>query len=220
MQVVYWLNQVPDCNIGLPANENNLFILDVDVHDTNGLESFDRLCKDLEIEEPKTLIQQTPSGGLHYIFKSDDELKDVLNNSNCFKNYKGVDIRTKGYIAVFPSKIKDKEYRFLNNYEPQEIPQKLKDFILENVGTRKEIKNKTYERPVHVDVGDRDNQMFLYINDLYFHTRLNEDEIRILAEYFNESVFDKPLPASVINYKIRKVFSKDRGSCLYIKLDE
>ena len=43
MQIIYWLDKIPKCNIGLPANENNLFIIDVDVHDINGLESFNRL---------------------------------------------------------------------------------------------------------------------------------------------------------------------------------
>ena len=219
MQVVYWLNNVPECNIGLPANENNLFILDLDTHNVNGLESFERLCQDLGIEEPKTLKQKTPSGGVHYIFKSDSELSNVVNCANCFDNYKGIDLRTSGYIVVEPSVINGKKYEFLNNLTPSEMPIKLKEFILENVGVKTSEK-KPYSRPKKVDVGDRDNQMFLYINDLYYHTRLDEDEIRILAEYFNESVLEKPLPERVIDYKIRKVFQKDRGSCLFIKLNE
>lgn len=220
MQIIYWLDKVPMCNIGLPANENNLFIIDVDVHDTNGLESFQRLCNDLNIKEPNTLKQQTPSGGIHYIFKSDDELKQLSNCANCFENYKGVDIRTAGYVVVYPSSINGNNYKFLNDTEPQEMPKELKEFVLNNVSTKTELKKSEYKKPTHVDVGDRDNQMFVYINNLYFHNRLSEEEIKVLAEHFNETVFDKPLPQSVIDYKIRKVFTKDRGECIYVKLSE
>ena len=97
MQVLYWLENAKNCNIGLPANENNLFIIDIDMHEINGLDSFNRLCQDLGINEINTLSQKTPSGGIHYIFKSDEELKEVINNSNCFKNYQGRDIITNGY---------------------------------------------------------------------------------------------------------------------------
>ena len=68
-------------------------------------------------------------------------------------------------------------------------------------------------------VGDRDNQMFQYIYDLYYKTRLDIDEIRVLCEYFNENILERPLPQSVIDYKIKKIFEKDRGNCLFIKID-
>lgn len=218
-QILYWYEHDHDMNFAIPCYENNLFVLDLDTHNINGLESFERLCRDLGIEEPKTLKQKTPSGGIHYIFKSDDDLMKVNGLANAFNDYKGIDLRNRNYILAEPSKINGKKYEFLNNLTPNEMPTKLKEFILENVGVKTSEK-KPYLRPKKVDVGDRDNQMFLYINDLYYHTRLDEDEIRILAEYFNESVLEKPLPERVIDYKIRKVFQKDRGSCVFVKLTE
>lgn len=217
MQIIYWLTQTPDCNIGLPANENNLFILDIDVHDANGIESFRQLLDNLNIDKINTLTQITPSGGYHYIFKSDDDLCQVLNTSNCFAGYPGIDCRTKGYVVVYPSKINEKEYKFINDIPPQPMPKALKDFILSTGISKKD--SFVYKKPTKVLVGDRDNQMFQYIYDLYYKTRLDIDEIRVLCEYFNENILERPLPQSVIDYKIKKIFEKDRGNCLFIKID-
>ena len=49
MQLVYWNEHARDCNWGLPANENNLFIIDLDTHeeDKNGIINFNKLCEDI-----------------------------------------------------------------------------------------------------------------------------------------------------------------------------
>ena len=33
MQILYWSEHAKNCNWGMPATENNLFIIDLDVHD-------------------------------------------------------------------------------------------------------------------------------------------------------------------------------------------
>ena len=101
MQVLYWYENNHNYNWGLPAEPNNLFILDVDCKEGQcGKDSLARLMYDLDIDITKTLIQKTASGGLHLIYKSDVELNQVLNSSNSFENYPNIDIRTKGYIVV------------------------------------------------------------------------------------------------------------------------
>ena len=179
LQVLYWLENAKNCNIGLPANENDLFIIDIDMHEINGLESFQRLCNDLGIDNIDTLSQKTPSGGIHYIFKSDDELKNVLNSSNCFKDYKGIDIRTRGYILVEPSVINGVSYK-LDMREIKEIPNALKTFILEN-NNDCVIERKEYVRPVEVEKGNRDTSLFDYLNQLYYKTKLTKEEILLLG---------------------------------------
>ena len=114
MQVLYWYENAKGCNWGLPASENDLFIIDLDVHNENGVENFFRLTNDLGIIV-KTLLQITPSGGMHLIFKSDNDLKNVPNSSNSFPNCPGVDLRTKGYIVVEPSIINGNCYTFYND---------------------------------------------------------------------------------------------------------
>lgn len=218
MQVLYWLENAKNCNIGLPANENNLFIIDIDMHDVNGLDSFNRLCNDLGIDEIHTLKQTTPSGGIHYIFKSDEELKQVLNSANCFKDYKGIDIRTRGYILVEPSTINGVPYK-LDMAEITEMPIELRTFILNNNKDVK-IERKEYERPTKVEKGNRDTSLFDYINNLYFKTKLNKEEILLLAHQFNQTVCEPPLGDNVVEYKVNKIFQKQRTKFILIYLGD
>lgn len=228
-QVLYWYTSCPDCNWGLPCTPNNLFVLDLDVHDEkkNGIVSMNMIVDELYKlefavsynEVCDTAIQETPSGGRHIIYYSDDELKNVSNGSNVFENYQGIDIRTDGYIVVSPSKINNKRYKFINT-NIKNMDDLLKKFILENANLKTEKKKQPYKKPTHVDVGDRDNQLFGYINDLYFKTRLDYEEILILAKHFNETVFDKPFSDKTVEYKVKKAFEKDRGSCIFVKISE
>lgn len=217
-QVLYWLENAKNCNIGLPANENNLFIIDIDMHDVDGMSNFKRLCDDLGIEDIDTLSQTTPSGGKHYIFFSDDELKEVANSANCFSNYKGIDIRTKGYILVEPSMINGVPYK-LDMKDIKSVPLPLRRFILDN---NKEIieERKEYEKPKEVEKGGRDNALFDYITNLYYKTRLDKEDIELLAYNFNRNVCTPPLTDNVVAYKLKKLFRKPRYKIIIIGLNE
>ena len=48
-QILYWYNTDNNINIGLPATPNDLFILDLDVHDgnKNGVKNFEKLINDI-----------------------------------------------------------------------------------------------------------------------------------------------------------------------------
>lgn len=221
-QCLYWFESNHNLNYGLPCIENNLFVLDLDTHkvEENGIDNFDKLCNDLDIEKPDTLMQRTKSGGIHIIFQSDDELKQVCGTANAFKDYPGIDLRNSNYIVVEPSIIDNIPYKFLNNIEPQPMPQKLKDYILANA-EKKGKERKPYEKPTEIVLtGNRDEQVFAYVNDLYYKTRLDIDEISLLAHHFNETMLDEPLDDKVIDYKIKKIFQKDRTKCLFIKLPD
>ena len=220
LQILYWFESNHDMNFGLPCKENGLFVLDLDRHNTeqDGVENFKRLCKDLKIELPNTLIQETPSNGLHYIFKSDDALKQINGVANAFVNYPGIDIRNSNYIVVAPSKINGKQYRFINDIEPQKMPLKLQEYIVKNAGTKTEHKKTPYEKPKEVYKGNRDTSLFEYINHLYFKTTLDEDEILILAKHFNEEILEEPFSERDVKYKVKKAFEKPRGEFLIIRL--
>lgn len=225
MQVLYWYTQQPDCNWGLPCTPNNIFVLDLDVHDENknGVDNFGKICDkiftDNDYDNDIQCVQMTPSGGEHHIFKTDDELKNVSNGANVFKDYQGIDIRTDGYILVSPSEINGKRYSFetIGGCVPQTMHRKLKKFVIENAGLKTEKKQTEYKKPTSVDVGDRDNQLFGYINNLYFNTKLDYDEILTLALYFNENVFDTPFNEKKVVYKVKKAFDKDRPEFIIMK---
>lgn len=235
IQVLYWLINAPGCNWGLPATPNNLFIIDLDVHNenANGVENFDKIIDRLfmdkdgfagdlydEFMEMAPLEQVTPSGGHHLIFQSDDELKQVPNCSNAFKDYPGIDLRTSGYVVVEPSEINGKKYIFdtIPSAPPKMHP-KLKKFILENVGTKQENKKTPYVKPKNVETGDRDNQIFKYINQIYYKTRLDYDEVLTLAKHFNEEILEEPFSDRDVEYKVKRAFEKDRGKVIFVKID-
>jgi hypothetical protein len=236
MQVLYWLENAPDCNWGLPATPNNLFIIDLDVHDPekNGVKNFDKIIDKLFMDadgfagdlydewcDMGPLEQVTPSGGHHLIFQTDDELRQVPNCSNAFKDYPGIDIRTDGYIVVEPSTIGDNKYIFDTiPSAPNKMHPKLKKFILENVGTKQDNKKTPYEKPKEVLTGDRDNQLFQYINQLYFKTFLDYDEVLTLALKFNEEVLEEPFDERDVKYKVKKAFEKNRGKRIIVNVGE
>lgn len=222
-QVVYWLENAKNCNIGLPANENDLFIIDIDMHGVNGIKNFSQLLRDLDISitEINTLGQVTPSGGIHFIFKSDNELKNVTNSANCFKDYPGIDIRTKGYILVEPSVINGKPYKLDRCKTIKEVPDKLRTFILENEEKEHEVRKESgYIKPTCVERGGRDTALFEYLNELYYKTRLDKEDIRLLAYNFNINVCKPSLSERVVDYKLDKLFKKDRSKVLFVNLGE
>lgn len=236
MQVLYWYENAKNCNWGLPATPNNLFIIDLDVHDPekNGVENFDKIIDKLFMDadgfagdlydeycEMGPLEQVTPSGGHHLIFQTDDDLRQVPNCSNAFKDYPGIDVRTDGYIVVEPSSINGKNYIFDTiPSAPNKMHPKLKKFILENVGTKQDNKKTPYVKPKEVEKGDRDNQLFNYINQLYFKTRLDYDEILTLAKYFNDEILEEPFDERDVKYKVSKAFEKIRPKCIIVNIGE
>lgn len=228
-QVLYWYEQCPECNWGLPCSPNNIFVLDLDRHDPekDGVDNFNKILNeyselpfDMGVLELDTLKQTTPSGGMHIIYRSDDELKNVANNSNVFPKYPGIDIRTDGYIVVEPSTINDNGYMFIERCDIADMPKFLKEFILENAKTKNDSNKEPYKKPTNVEVGDRDNQLFLYINDIYYKTRLDFDEVLCLAFNFNQTILEKPFPDRVVRYKVKKAFEKPRDKMIFVNLGE
>lgn len=220
-QVLYYYENNKTGNWGLPCYENNLFVIDLDRHDAekDGVANFQKLCEQLGITV-ETMTQVTPSGGVHLIFQSNEVLKQVDGVSNAFKDYPGIDLRNRNYIVVEPSVINGKEYEFSNNLPPMQMPVVLQQYILDNVGTKQDNKKTPYVKPKEVSKGDRDNQLFKYINQIYFKTKLDYEEILVLANHFNEEVLEEPFSKKDVEYKVRKVFEKDRAECIVLWLGE
>lgn len=228
-QLLYWLEYGGNnINFALPASVNDLFIIDIDMHgDVDGLSSFKKLCHDCQIDfdSLKTMEQITPSGGIHLVFKTDDELKKVRNTANSFgEKYPGIDIRTSGYILIAPSVIDGTSYTLVETPDKiVEMPQKLRSFILENANASGNIVKKggvkEFSIKDKVQKGSRDEEIFSYINYLYNNTKLGQEEISLLAHYYNSTSFEPKLPNSVIDYKVRKIFERPRSEILVVRLN-
>ena len=127
-----------DYNVGIPTGKiNNIICIDVDKKDF-GIEEFDKYIK--EFGEPMTVKQSTPSGGFHYIFKYSSSnsnniflIDNYLTNRTKYRN-SGIDIRTNGgFIVSAPSKIYDKEYKYIRSFDDTELlelPETLINWLL------------------------------------------------------------------------------------------
>lgn len=97
-----WFKAYPGCNFGIATGEAaGIFVLDIDPrHDG------DRSLEKLQREHgplPDTAIQETPSGGQHYLFRVPPGVQ-VSNAPLGRREYPGIDIRgNAGLIAAFPS---------------------------------------------------------------------------------------------------------------------
>lgn len=88
--------------------ENHHLIVDVDVkNNKKGLESFEKLCKDLDLNLDKTVI--TPSSGFHIYLTKNPEIKIKKN----LGNYPDIDFLSSGcYVVCAGSEIEEGSYKF------------------------------------------------------------------------------------------------------------
>lgn len=221
-EVANWLGQCPEINFGLPCQPNNLFVLDIDAKEgQHGLESWKNLLNDLGLEEPETLVQKTANGGLHFIFLSDDDLKKLASTVSAFEKYPDIDIRNQSQIVVYPSEVNGKKYEFLNHNPIKQMPLKLKKFLMKNIKTirQENLERKKFYENINSDnylpdvvfpKGQRDVNLFSFINDLYYFKKLDYDEIMELAHQFNEKCLEEPFSDKTVEYKVNKAFCKFR----------
>lgn len=119
---------------------NNITVVDIDVKD-NGLKYWNKLQKNRQ--EILTPIVKTPSGGLHYYFKYEQDIP-TMNRINVDGNRVGIDVRNDNSICILPPST---NYKFKKNYSLQDIkvkkmPKYIKNFLIENMkeSTRKKYK--------------------------------------------------------------------------------
>lgn len=106
-----WWRNNPDANIGLACGSvSGFYVIDIDVRPEKQINGFDSI-KEAKLTIPPTLYQNTPSGGVHLLYKCEG---DKPANKNGF--LQGVDIRGDGYyIVATPSIINGKAYEWKNS---------------------------------------------------------------------------------------------------------
>ncbi|MFF2752769.1 bifunctional DNA primase/polymerase [Psychrobacillus sp. NPDC058041] len=141
-----WWNKWPKANIGVACGEiSGIFVLDVDMNENaDGHETI----RDLENSYgaiPHTPMQISGSGGTHFFFKSNSNLKNVV------EFLPGLDIRSDGgYIIVAPSShISGKEYTWeveshVLETHIQEAPNWLVQTIIDKTGKKYDKKPASY----------------------------------------------------------------------------
>lgn len=107
-----WWTRWPTANIGLHLAASGLVALDADTYKAGC--GWAQFVFDLEL--PDTLVQVSPRGGRHYIFRARPaaQYRGIL----C----PGVEIKHRGYILLEPSTFEGRAYKFETNIDPAPVP--------------------------------------------------------------------------------------------------
>jgi len=207
-----WLNWLESgCNLAVNCEFSNVMIIDFD--DKEIKEESIPLRDELKklLEDNKTLTQNTPRGGKHFVFTFDSEL--------CFKqkvNVAGlaIDTRTeKGYFLVSPSKINNLNYNWVNlGAEIKVISSELKSKLLELIKVDKGIKSETstemsqiMEEIKTIKEGGR-NDLLVSLGGL-FTKSLNPTQTEFVLSVINQKFLNPPLP----NFEIKAMLGSLEG---------
>lgn len=125
-QIEYWWGKHPEANIGVATGLSNLVVIDIDIKETNeGEQFFDILAG----EDKNTRTIKTGSGGFHYYYNADPDVK-IISSTN-FNEIKGLDIRAiGGYVLVEGSNhLSGRNYEILLDAPIIDLPEKIKQFL-------------------------------------------------------------------------------------------
>jgi hypothetical protein len=126
-------------------------------------------------KEPKwdTYTVRTRSGGLHYYFEYDEDLKQTQDD-DC-----KIDIRGKGgCLYGAGTKVtkgeKQGEYKCINNKKKIKMPEELKSFLLENLYTKKPSKQTVQKKDGKI-IKKKNKKMY---NESYYEYSMSDDLLR------------------------------------------
>ena len=116
--VKLWWTQTPRANIGIACGASGLAVIDVDVKDgAPGMESWRDLLEEHGQALGETVVNETPSGGLHMLYRQNGT--PIRNSAG--KLAAGIDVRGEGgYIVVPPSITDVGDYHWALSYGPQD----------------------------------------------------------------------------------------------------
>jgi len=200
IQWIKWLNN--GLNIGLNCELNKLMAVDVDCKKPL-LENIKPIREEIIklLEQTNTLKANTPSGGNHYVFKWDEELrKQTVNIANT-----QIDTRTEGQIAIAPSIRDGISYKWQNlGAEIKVITPELKAKLLklmkvDNSITSIEVPEKSIE-PLRLKNNNLDgccNDTFVSIGGMLVK-QLPPEHVEFVLNIMNRHLLENPMPASAI----------------------
>lgn len=127
---------------------DDMIVIDLDRHpgDPDGVESFKKIKDDLDLSInfiDDTTVIKTAGGGFHLLFYVGKNHNIKQGEIKINKEKTGIDIKTNsGYVIASGSP----GYETICDFEPAELPERLKDFIIDNRGKpaeKKEIKEES-----------------------------------------------------------------------------
>lgn len=154
-QIKQWWEANPAFNIGIATgNPSGLLVIDIDMHGTqNGIAAWWEIIKGKTLDQWATFWVVTPSGGWHFYYTTDSDVKNTASVLG-----PGVDTRgTGGYIIAPPSMIGNKAYTLDHIYrQPRAVPDWLLEKLTPPPRTRPQIARALHNRPTRPANSDSD----------------------------------------------------------------
>lgn len=204
VQWIKWLNN--GLNLGLNNNKSGTMQIDVDNKEAvKNLPAEIALLRNTLIqlcEDSKTLMQNTRSGGRHYIFKIDTDITQETNMGGTY-----IDTRTdKGQILIAPSNIDKQAYSWVNlGNEIKYITPELKAKLLEILKVEKSRNNASADSlPLIEGIPDsypelKDNNLEGCCNDTFIKLggmmikQIQPKDVRFVLHLMNRYLLKNPM---------------------------
>lgn len=203
-QVEAMWNLRPHLNLGIATGgvSGGLVVIDCDYHPDEGRDglSVKAEWEAIHGEFPRTVCVETPTGGEHYYFRSDEPF-------NCSTNHeKAIDIRADGGYVVAPPSIhpNGKPYVWIESYEEckvADIDDNVKAFIRSVQGSNG--KHKKFELPDVIPSGGRNDTLFKLACSLQAQGSTDEE---ILAQLHGVNKLKCKPPMSDV--EVEKIFNQ------------
>lgn len=210
-----WWKENPKANVGIAVGKKyNLFCLDVDMHEANGLESLGAL---LEVNGPLPLTMEILSGGggKHLYFRWPAGAN--IHSQNPIPGYPGLEIKADGGTCAPPSRhVSGACYEWIDDCEPALPP----DWLIDLIATPRKIdrpeiilgEQLRVTRDESLDALElaQKEQPFLFVHTSQL-ARLGKDkDRRPIITHVGTAEIKNALTNSANFYKTRKIPNSDK----------
>jgi hypothetical protein len=204
---IKWLNN--GLNIGVVCSLSGIIAIDVDVKKEIQNEDAKKLREEIIslCEKGNTLEAKTPSGGRHFVFLWEEELRKQIVNG-CGTQ---IDTRTEGQIVIAPSKRDGKVYEWINlGIEIKKMSDELKSKLLKfqevekgriEEKINKELDDVVYEgeKLIQNDEYDACNDSFVKLGGVLTKLDITQDKRATILHWINKNWVKNPMDPKAIN---------------------
>ncbi len=132
------INGIPSVNIAtVPMEGSSIFDIDIDMHDSNGIQSWRKLTKGKLV--PRTLTELTQSGGLHLSFLGESPVRSKVGI------VEGVDVIGQRHYAIRAPSIREKGAYHVFDWKIANAPAWLLEFLETETKTRMSVSKPLVE---------------------------------------------------------------------------
>ena len=207
-----WWTLTPKCNVGMVcgAPSGNIVIIDIDTKHVDGYENM----RDWEREHgemPETVTCCTPTGGYHFYYRVDREIRPSTNE------LLGIDVRGDGSYAVLPPSVHpDTKTEYVWEFAPGEHEiAEANDAVYEFIEYVKPKDDESGEQEIsRVDAsdfkeGNRNNQLYKMACGLMAQS-WDDDAIIASIETYNANS-KNPLPGNEVQKLLKSALKLPKG---------